>query len=336
MTTETAPTTGIELPPEPGPSASRRFDRAAVLDWASRNAILVCVVALFIWLSFASDSFLTRDNLLNILDQQAALGIVACGITLVVIGGGFDLSVGAVYAMSAILAAKVGEATTPTLGLMTGVAVGLGFGMINGLVVTFGRIQSFVATLAASIIIRGLALVITGGFIVTVTDDSFGKVGNGELLGVHTPIWFFAAFFFGTWFLLSKTTLGRYIYAVGGNAEAARLSGIRVDLVRFITFAIAGLAAGLAGMIDVSRVGSGQAGIGVGMELTALAAVAVGGSSIAGGEGAVWRTFLGVMLLALINNGFNLLGIEPTYQQVMTGSLIILAIALDAWTRRRQ
>jgi len=334
MKTQTAPDVEVEVPVEPTAPA-RRIEVGRVLDWTSRNAILVSVIVLFVWLSFASSSFLTKDNLLNILDQQAALGIVACGVTLVVIGGGFDLSVGAVYAMSAILAAKVGQATDPTLGLITGVAVGLGFGIVNGLVVTIGRIQSFVATLAASIIIRGLALVITGGFIVTVTDESFAKVGNGDILGVHTPIWFLAAFFLGSWFLLSKTTLGRYIYAVGGNAEAARLSGIRVNVIRFITFAIAGLASGLAGMIDVSRVSSGQAGVGNAMELTALAAVAVGGSSIAGGEGAVWRTFLGVMLLALINNGFNLLGIQPTYQQVMQGSLIILAIALDAWTRRR-
>jgi ribose transport system permease protein len=334
MMTEVAPPIELDDPPQAQARHARRMDPRTVLDWTSEYAILVSVVALFVWLSFASDSFLTKTNLLNILDQQAGLGIVACGVTLAVIGGGFDLSVGAVYAMSAILAAKVGV-HSPTLGLITGVAVGLGFGIVNGLVVTFGRIQSFVATLAASIIVRGLALVITGGFIVTVSDDSFGKVGNGEILGVHTPIWFLMGFFLATWFLLSRTTLGRYIYAVGGNAEAARLSGVRVNAIRFITFAISGLGAGLAGMIDVSRVGSGQAGIGAGLELTALAAVAVGGSSIAGGEGAIWRTFLGVMLLALINNGFDLLGVQPTYQQVMQGSLIIAAIALDAWTRRR-
>lgn len=317
-------------------TASRRAALRRIRDWTSRYAILVSVVVLFVVLSFASSSFLTKDNLLNILDQQAALGIIACGVTLAVIGGGFDLSVGAVYAIAGILAAKVGASVSPTLGLICGVGVGLGLGMVNGVVVTAGRIQSFVATLAASIIIRGVALVITGGFVISVTDVSFGDVGNGDILGIHTPIWFLAAFVAATWFLLARTTLGRYIYAVGGNAEAARLSGIRVNLIRFITFAISGLGAGLAGMIDVSRVSSGQAGIGNGLELTALAAVAVGGSSITGGEGAVWRTVLGVFLLALINNGFNLLGIDPTYQQVMQGSLIILAIALDAWTRRRR
>jgi ribose transport system permease protein len=298
--------------------------------------IIISTLTLFVVLSIASDVFLTQANLFNILDQQAALGVVACGVTVAVLAGGFDLSVGAVYAMAAILAAKVGLSTSPALGLTTAVLVGLGFGMMNGSVVTLGKLQPFIATLATSMVIRGIALVVTGGFVISVADPSFGTIGNTAIAGVAATIWILLGFVAFTWFVLSRTTFGRQVYAVGGNPEAARLSGIRVDWIRFLTFSFSGLCAGVAGMIDVSRVSSAQAGIGSGMELTALAAVAIGGSSIAGGEGAVWRSVMGVFLLALINNGFNLLGIDPTYQNVMLGSLIIAAIALDSWSKRRR
>ncbi len=207
---------------------------------------------------------------------------------------------------------------------------------MNGLLVTIGRIQSFIATLATSIVIRGLALAITGGFVLGVTDSGFSAIGEYQFLGLPASGLLFLVFAALCWFALARTVFGRYLYAVGGNPEAARLSGIRVNLVRFATFAICGLGAGLAGMIDVSRVSSAQAGIGVGLELTAIAAVVIGGTSIAGGEGAIWRTLLGVLFLALVNNGFNLLGVNPIYQQMFQGGLIVLAIGLDAWTRRRR
>jgi ribose transport system permease protein len=303
--------------------------RARAFDYG----IVASCLVLFVTLSIASDVFLSRANLLNILDQQASLGIIACGITLLMIAGEFDLSVGSVFAIAAVLAAKVGAAN-PVLGLVTGVAVGTGFGLANGILVTVGRIRSFIATLATSIIIRGIAIALTGGFLVSVASPDFRIVGSEGALGLKYSIWLLVAVVIVTWFVLTRTTFGRYLFAVGGNAEAARLSGVRVNLVRLAAFAIAGFSAGVGGTIDVSRVGSAQSEVGTGLELTAIAAVVIGGTSIAGGEGAIWRTVLGVLLLAMIANGSNLLGIDPTYQRVFEGGLIVLAVSLDAWARR--
>jgi len=309
----------------------RRIRIGAIRDYG----VAVSTVVLFVVLSVTSSAFLTSTNLLNLAEQQVTLGIVACAATLVIIAGGFDLSIGAVFALSSVVAAKVASTSSPTLGLVAGIVCGLVCGVVNGGVSTIGRINSFIATLASSIIIRGLALVVTGGFGISVIDPGFRTLGNDKLLGIRLSVWILVVFAGVLWFALSRTTFGHYVYAAGGNAEAARLSGIRVNAVRATTFAISGLAAGLAGVLVTSRVGTAQADVGVGLELTAIAAVVVGGTSIAGGAGALWRTLLGVTLLALIGNGFNLLSIDSMYQDIFTGALIMAAVAVDAWARRR-
>ncbi|HEY9315163.1 ABC transporter permease [Williamsia sp.] len=317
------------------PSRTRHPGSATVTHAIAHYGILIATLMLFIALSLANSRFLTQRNLLNIVDQQAALGIIACAVTLTVIAGGFDLSVAAVYALSGVIAAKTAIAWGPLPGLIMAILSGLAIGAVNGLLVTVGRIQSFIATLATSIVVRGIALVVTGGFVLTVSDEAFGKLGTERFAQLRYPGWILLAFMVVTWIILHHSTFGRYIFAVGGNPEAARLSGIRVNLVRFSTFVIAGGAAGLAGMIDVSRVSSAQAGIGVGMELTAIAAIVIGGTSILGGEGAIWRTVCGVTFLALVSNGFNILGINPVYQQIFQGLLILAAISMAAWAHRQ-
>jgi ribose transport system permease protein len=311
-------------------AAGGRLRLAALRDYA----ILIAFIVLFIVLSVSSDVFLTQTNLLNILNQWSTVGIIACGATLVIIAGGFDLSVGAIVAIAGVAAAKVANSVGVPAGLLVGIAMGLGWGIVNGALATIGRINPFIATLATSFMIRGVALAMTGGFIITVTDASYTTLGRDELFGVKWTIWIFAAFVAITWFLLSRTTYGRYVFASGGNAEAARLSGIRVGVIRGSTFAISGLSAGIAGVLVSSRVASGQADAGAGVELQAIAAVVIGGTSILGGEGAIWRTLLGVLLLGLIQNGFNLLNVDPVYQQIFYGGIIIGAVALDAWARR--
>jgi ribose transport system permease protein len=296
--------------------------------------ILVCFAALFITLSVTSDAFLTSSNLLNLLDQATPTGIIACAATLVIIAGGFDLSVGAIYAIAGVIAAKVALDSGAVLGLLAGVAIGVGFGIANGILVTKGFVHSFIATLATALIVRGAASAITHGNLITVTDPGFAKLGTNALLGVKYSIWIFLAFALVTWFLLARTTFGRYVYAVGGNAMAASLSGIRVSLVKASTFAISGLAAGLAGVIIASRNITGQSDSGMGLELSVIAAVVIGGTSILGGSGAVWRTVVGVLLLAMIGNGFNLLNVDPTYQQMVQGGIILLAVVVDARARR--
>ena len=308
-----------------------RSKLASIRDYG----IIVIFVALFLTLTFSSDAFLTQNNLLNILEQSAPLGIIACGATLVIIAGGFDLSVGAIFALGGIAAAIVTNHTTAPLGLLAGVAFGLALGLVNGAFVTALRINSFIATLASGFVYRGIAILITGGFLITVTNDDFRIIGREEFLSAKWSVYIFAGVIAITAFLLARTTFGRQVYAVGGNAEAARLSGVRVDVVRAATFAISGLLAGLAGVIETSKIQTAQTEAGTGIELAAIAAVVIGGTSIAGGEGAIWRSVLGVLLIALIGNGFNILNVDPLYQRIVEGGIIIIAVAVDAWSRRQ-
>jgi ribose transport system permease protein len=309
--------------------------RARVLRLRIRDyGIVGAFLALFIGLSLSSDVFFTRTNLLNILDQNAPYGIIAVFQTVVIIGGGFDLSVGAMFALGGVVAAQTEPHVGVALSLIVGSLFGLGLGIFIGLLITVGRMNAFIATLASSFMFYGLGDVLTNGFLVTITKPQFQDLGNDSFAGVPYAVWLFLAVALAGWFLIDRTTLGRYIYAVGGNAEAARLSGVRVNLVRVSTFALCGLASGIAGVLVASQISQGQADTGMDYTLTTIAAVVIGGTSILGGEGAIWRSVLGILLLAMIGNGFNLLNINPIYQQIVEGAIIVLAVALDAWSRR--
>lgn len=298
--------------------------------------IVFSFVALFVTLSFASPVFFSRQNLVNILDQWSATTAIGVGGTLVFIAGGFDLSVGSIYAVSGVVAAM----TAPHIGalgaILLGVGMGLGCGIVNGVLTTVGRINAFIATLATSIMIAGIALVLTSGSLITVTSPTaFTVLGRGDFLTAKYSVWTVLAFTIVCGLLLSRTTFGRAVYASGGNPEAARLSGIRVGLVRGVTFAISGTAAGIGGVIVASRVATGQADSGgLAIALDAVAGIVIGGTSIMGGAGAVWRTVLGVLLLAMIGNGFNLLNVDSTYQRIFQGAIILFAVGVDAWSRR--
>jgi ribose transport system permease protein len=295
--------------------------------------IVIAFMALFITLSIASDAFLTTTNLLNILNQNAPLAIIACGGTLVIIAGGFDLSVGAIFALSGVIAAKLANSVDPVFGLAIGLLVGLGCGIANGLIVAYVRVNPFIATLATGYVFRGIATLITAAFLVSVTNTDFTVIGQYQFVGIDIAIWIFAIVALILTVVLARTAFGRYIYAVGGNAEAARLSGVRVNIVRAATFAISGMCAALAGLIAASKDATGNAQAGLGFELTAIAAIVVGGTSIAGGEGAIWRSVLGILLIALIGNGFNLLNIDPFYQSLVQGLIILIAVGVDVWAR---
>jgi ribose transport system permease protein len=319
----------IEAVPARRPSILERID-------VRSYGIVLSFLGLFIALSLASDKFLTQRNLLNILDQSAPVGIVACGVTIGIIAGVFDLSVGAIFAVAAVAACKLALVTSPWIAIVLGVLFGAVLGIVNGVLVNTIKINSFIATLASSIVFRGIAILVTGGMIVTVTDERFKILGTATFLGAKYTVWVFALFIIATSFLLSRTALGRYFYAVGGNAEAASLSGIRVEQVRTIAFVISGLSAGIAGVLAASRTSSAQPDLGMDLALQAIAAAVVGGTSIMGGQGAIWRAVLGVLILAMIGNGFNLLGIDTIYQQIVQGLLIMLAVGLDQLLRRRR
>ena len=310
------------------------FDRHRVTGFLQTYAVLVIAAILIVMLSLLSDSFLTLRNLQNILNQNAPLAIMASAMTLVIIGGGFDLSVAAIFAVAGVTAAWVALNLDPYVGLLVAPLVGAALGLVNGVVITRLNVHSFLATIATSLVFKGVAIVISDGRLIPVRIDEFTWLGRDKFLGVFIAVYVLAAFALILTFILNRTTLGRKIFSVGGNEEAAILSGIRTDRIKVATFVIAGLAAGLAAAISVSRISMGQASAGAGMELQAIAAVILGGTSIYGGVGAVWRSVAGVLLLALINNGFNILNADPFYRDLTTGLVILGAVGISAAGRR--
>lgn len=329
------PETEVGASADASGGVARAFGRFRLNDLRD-SAVLFSLIALFVALSLFADNFLTSANLKNVLDQATTLGIIATAGTLVIVAGAFDLSVGSIFAMSGVVAAELAtHGTGVELSIIAGIASGAALGLVNGVFVEGVRVNPFIVTLATSIVIRGLALAITGGNIITVDAGGFDSLGLNRVASIKLSSWIFLAWAAVMGFLLWRTVFGRYIRACGGNEQAARLSGIRVGGVRTTAFVISGLAAGLAGVLSASQISTGQADVGVGIELNAVAAIVVGGTSIRGGEGAVWRTMVGVFLLAIIGNGFNLLSINSVYQQVVYGGIILLAASVDARLRKR-
>ena len=315
--------------------APPRPHRALVL--ARQYGIVWVTVALFVVLSFASDVFLSKQNLLNVLDQQSTVLIVAAAMTLTLIAGGFDVSLSAVYLLGGVTALRIENDTgSIVLGVAAGLAVGLAAGCANGLISTVGRINSFIATLATSFIYFGLAFVISDRSILRASDPGFSDVARTKVLDVAMSSWIAIVWVLVLWFVLDRTRFGRHVYASGGNAEAARLAGVRVSLVQASTFALAGLAAGLAGVLVASRTSTAQASDDFSFIFGVIAAVVVGGTSILGGEGNVWRSVLGAFFIAFMINGFNLLGVDPVYQRIIQGAIILGAVGIDAWSRTRR
>ncbi len=302
-----------------------------------RGGIILPFLALFIVLSVASGPFFTRVNLLDILDQQAATLIIAAAGTLVLVAGGIDLSVGATYALAGVVSAHLALSVPPVLAIGAGIAVGLVVGAVNGVIATWFKINSLIATLAMSFVVSGLASLVTGGnLIIDYAKPGFGDLARSTFLTVNTSTWTMVAVVALLAVVLSRTTAGRYMYAAGSNAEAARLAGVRVQQVRLLTFVLSGGAAALGGVIDASRVLSAQASNGqTTLTFTVLAGIVVGGTSILGGDGAVWRTVVGVLFIALIGNGSDLLGLNPLYDQIALGVILLLAVGADAWSRLR-
>jgi ribose transport system permease protein len=306
-------------------------------SWRTAGIVLPFLI-LFVILSISSGPFLHTTNLINILDQQAATLCIAAAGTLVLVAGGIDLSVGATYGLATVVAGEIAAHHSPVLAIIAGIGVGLLVGLVNGLIVTVFKINALITTLAMSFVIGGLALkVSSGNLIVLSPSGGFFKFANAQFLTVPSAVWMTLVFIVVLALLLTRTTFGRYIVASGGNAEAARLAGVRVNMTRVIAFTLSGGAAGLGGVIDISRLLSAQAASGgSALSFTVLAGIVVGGTSIAGGEGSVWRTAIGVLFIALIGNGIDLLGVDTLYQQIVLGLILLIAVGLDSWARQRR
>ncbi len=307
-------------------------------EWLERLLPFASVGALFVVLSLASPYFLTVQNLSSVCRQTAVINIIALGMTLVMISGGIDLSVGSVMAFAGICGTTLlasGWGLLPSIG--GSMLAGAAWGLINSGLVTLLRVSPFIATLGTMGAARGLTLVLTNGMPVVNLPDSFGRLGDGNVMRVvPVPLAILVALAVLTGFILKYTRLGRYAYAIGSNVEAARYSGVPVFRYLIAIYVFCGALTGLAGMIESSRLMTGQPTAGQGYELAVIAAVVIGGGSLSGGEGTVTGTIAGAFLMGLISNGSNLLGVSPFWQQVLIGGVIVLAVAADELRKRRR
>lgn len=306
-------------------------------DLFKRLLPFLSFAALFASLSILSPYFLTLANLSSVARQTAVINIIAIGMTLVIIAGGIDLSVGSVLAFSGVCGTLLMEKGAGVVSsTLLGILSGLSWGLSNGLIVTQLRVPPFIATLGCMGMARGLTLLITDGIAVTAIPKNFGRLGDGNFLGViPVPVVILLGIGVIMSYVLRHTRLGRYAYAIGGNPQAAYLSGINLTSCTLIIYAILGAFTGLAGMIEASRLVTGQPTAGDGYELRVIAAVVIGGGSLSGGAGTVLGTTVGAFIMSLLNNGCNLLGISPFIQQILIGGIIVLAVAVDELRRRR-
>jgi ribose transport system permease protein len=294
------------------------------------------ILALVIALSFASPFFMTGRNVGQILLQGAVLGIVAVGATFVIIGGDLDLSIGFNVALSGIVTALViTESGSWPLGVLVGVLCGMTIGLLNGVLSALMRVPAFVATLGTGTVCGGLALYLTNGVTISGLPRPFAALATTEFLGLQTLVWFMLALFVVGGVVLHRTNFGIRVFASGGNRDAAFLAGIAVARVRLANFVIAGFCGGLAGVLLTARVQAGQPTVGTSLTLFATAAVILGGTSILGGMGSMQRTFFGVLLIAVVQNGLNLLGVDYALQQVAVGGVFVLAACSEVVRRRR-
>lgn len=302
---------------------------------------LIALVLMVLVISLLTDKFFTTENGWNILRQISINLCLSIGMTLIILSGGIDLSVGAILALSGAVGAGVlknGIALpqfdvllqfTVFGAVVVALLVGLLLGLFNGVVITRFRVPPFVATLGMLSIARGLTMLWTGGFPVTGLGKNFAVIGTGVHLGVPMPVWISAALAGIFFVVVRKTRFGRYIYAVGGNERAARLTGLRVNRIKLAVYTLGGLLAAVAGLIVTSRLDSAQPNAGLGYELDSIAAVVIGGTSLSGGRGSILGSVLGCLIIGVLNNGLFLLDVSPFWQQVVKGFVILVAVAID-------
>ena len=293
-------------------------------------ALAAMILFLCVWPATAK-TFPTKTNLFNLLRQSSTNLMLACGMTMVIILGGIDLSVGSIIAMSGCFAAGavVWGGMPEIVGLTLGVLSGLMFGLFNGAVIAWTNIPPFIVTLASMNLAKGIAYVFSGGKPIRCMTDAWKFLGAGYVLGIPTPVWTMFIVFFLCVLFLNRTRIGRHIYAVGGNSTAAKFSGISIAKVKFTVFAISGTLAGLAGVTIASRLYSGTCTSGNAAEMDAIAAVVIGGTSMSGGSGKLGGTLIGALIIGILNNGLNLMGVNSDWQYIIKGIVILGAVYVD-------
>jgi len=301
-----------------------------------KYGLMIGFVFLSVVISILTPNFLSSTNLLNILRQSSIVGVMAIGTTFVIIGGGFDISVGSLLALTAAMSLKLQQLMPWYAVVVLVLVAGAFFGMLNGVLTAKLHIVAIITTLGTMTILRGLTYLYTGGYPVVGSSEQFKFIGSGYIGPIPFPILIFLSMVVLWQFILSKTTLGRYSCAVGGNKETSRLSGVPADFYHIMTFVIGGLMAAMAGIIYASRLNSATPLAGQGYELDAIASCVIGGTSVSGGEGSIVGTMIGVLLLNVVSNMFNLLGIQVYVQYLIKGIIILTVVGFDSYTRHKQ
>lgn len=307
-----------------------------VLELSKKYGIAVITIALFIILALTTEGFFTERNIRNLLDQQSTILIAASFMTIVIISGNFDISISAIFVVTPLFALNIENATgNILLSVLGGVGLGVVLGAFNALVVTYFKVNSFIATLATSFMFFGFGYLISDRSLMRPVTDSYQQIARTKFFDITSATWIALVVVLVASILLTRTRFGRNVFATGGNQEAARLAGINVSQVQAITFILLGAAAALAGIVNSSRSISAQPSDDFSFVFSVLTAVIVGGTSIMGGKGAIWRTVAAAFFLAFMNNGFNLLQVDPLWQRIILGLVIVIAVALDSWSQRK-
>lgn len=327
----------------------RTINRESLNAFIRKYAIVLIFIAMFVGMTFLTDAFLQPRNLVNVVRQISVVGLIAIGVTMVIITTGIDLSSGSVLALAAVFAASLAQqpdwhdAKYPGLvvpvivPIVAALAIGLLCGAINGGLIARFKIPPFIATLGMMTVARGFALIYSNRPVSGLT-DTYNFIGQGEILkvipispplGIPVPVIILAVVAIGAHILLNSTRFGRHIYAIGGNEQAALISGLNVGRIKIGVYTIAGLLSGLAGLVLSSRIGSGQAGLALGYELDAIASAVIGGTSLSGGIGTIWGTIIGALIIGVLNNGLDLLNVSAYWQTIVKGSIIVVAVIID-------
>ena len=307
-----------------------------LLELSKKYGIAVITISLFLILSLTTEGFFTERNIRNLLDQQSTILIAASFMTIVILSGNFDISISAIFVVAPLFALNIDNATgNILLSVLGGVGLGVILGSFNALVVTYFKVNSFIATLATSFMFFGFGYLISDRSLMRPVTDSYQQIARTKFFDITSATWISLVVVIVASILLTRTRFGRNVFATGGNQEAARLAGINVPQVQAITFILLGAAAALAGIVNSSRSISAQPSDDFSFVFAVLTAVIVGGTSIMGGKGAIWRTVAAAFFLAFMNNGFNLLQVDPLWQRIILGLVIVIAVALDSWSQRK-
>jgi len=323
------------LPPQPAsppPAAPIPPDR---VNWRDEVGLIIVYLLLFGALTLLAWPYFHKvRNLMNILVAVSTIGIISVAMTMVIISGGIDLSIGSVVALTGVIIAYLSHHVPMPMAIGAALLAGAAVGALNGAAISFARINPLIATLGTLSIFRGLAFAFSGGLTQTIQDTSFQFLGRGFFLRIPFPAIVMVALFIVTAWVMGSTIFGRNIYAIGGNAQASRLAGIAVTPMRMSVYILSGLSAALGGIFLASQLGAAAPQAAQGIELSVIAAVILGGASLSGGKGTIWGTLLGVLIMGTLNNGLNLLHVSSYYQDVARGTVLLLAVALDQLRQR--